>query len=140
MRKIRAKAVCLFRHAGRILLAEGYDPAKDEHFFIPVGGGVDFGERAAAAARREVQEEIGAETTDFNLLGVSENIFHYNGKPGHEIVFVYEARFVNDEYYRREVIHGMESNGIPMVVRWVELARLQDDKVKIFPDGIKEML
>lgn len=43
MSSIRAKSVCLFRHNGRILLAEGYDPGKDEHYYIPVGGGVEFG-------------------------------------------------------------------------------------------------
>ncbi|WEF10561.1 NUDIX domain-containing protein [Pectobacterium actinidiae] len=51
MQKIRAKAVCLFRHNGKILLAEGHDPIKDEHYVLPLGGGIDFGELSQAAAR-----------------------------------------------------------------------------------------
>nr|WED69104.1 NUDIX domain-containing protein [Pectobacterium colocasium] len=74
-KRFRAKAVCLFRNNGKILLAEGYDPIKDEHYVLPLGGGVDFGELSQAAAEREVQEEISAATKDFLLLGVSENIF-----------------------------------------------------------------
>jgi len=44
MRKIRAKSVCLFRHQGKVLLAEAYDSVKDQHFVMPIGGGIEFGE------------------------------------------------------------------------------------------------
>lgn len=140
MQKIRAKAVCIFRHAGRILLAEGYDPVKDQHFLIPIGGGVEFGETAAAAAIREVDEEIGAQAVDLQLLGVSENIFEFNGKPGHEIVFVYEGRFADAAFYQKEVVHGIESNGDPLILRWITQGDAVSDKFIIHPHGIKDML
>ena len=61
MSSIRAKAVCLFRRDSQILLSEGYDPAKDEKYLIPVGGGIEFGEKAEEAAIRETLEEIGVQ-------------------------------------------------------------------------------
>lgn len=140
MQKIRAKAVCLFRNHGKILLAEGYDPIKDEHYVLPLGGGVDFGELSQAAAEREVQEEISAATKDFSLLGVSENIFSYNGKPGHEIVFVYEARFQDESLYQQETIHGIETNGVPIVTRWFDIDRLRSGEIKFYPHGIVDMI
>lgn len=140
MSKIRAKSVCLFRHEGRILLAEGYDPVKKIHFLLPIGGGVDFGETSIAAAIREVEEEIGAKAVGLILLGVSENIFDYNGKPGHEIVFVYEGRFADETFYQQEVVHGVESNGEPIVMRWIEQTSLLNNELPVFPDGIKNML
>lgn len=140
MSRIRAKSVCLFRHQGRILLAEGYDPVKKIHFLLPIGGGVDFGETSVAAAIREVQEEIGAQAVDLELLGVSENIFEFGGKPGHEIVFVYQGRFADERFYQQEIIHGMESNGDPIVMRWIEQAAVLNHVLPVYPDGIKDML
>ncbi|GKW14589.1 NUDIX hydrolase [Pectobacterium carotovorum subsp. carotovorum] len=140
MQKIRAKAVCLFRHNGKILLAEGHDPIKDENYVLPLGGGIDFGELSQAAAEREVQEEISAATKDFSLLGVSENIFSYNGKPGHEIVFVYEARFQDESLYQQDIIHGIETNGVPIITRWFDIDLLRSGEVKFYPHGIVDMI
>ncbi|MBA0167979.1 MULTISPECIES: NUDIX hydrolase [Pectobacterium] len=140
MQKIRAKAVCLFRNNGKILLAEGYDPVKNEHYVLPLGGGVDFGELSQAAAEREVQEEISAATKDFLLLGVSENIFSYNGKPGHEIVFVYEARFQDESLYQQDIIHGIETNGMPIITRWFDIDLLRSGEIKFYPNGIVDMI
>lgn len=140
MQKIRAKAVCLFRHNGKILLAEGYDPVNNEHYVLPLGGGIDFGELSQAAAEREVQEEISAATKDFSLLGVSENIFSYKGKPGHEIVFVYEARFQDESLYQQDIIHGIEINGVPIVTRWFDIDLLRSGKIKFYPHGIVDMI
>ncbi len=140
MSKIRAKSVCLFRHKGRVLLAEGHDPVKDSHYLLPIGGGVDFGETSEVAAIREVKEETGADAVDLTLLGVSENIFEYNGKPGHEIVFVYEGQFADKAFYQRDVVHGVESNGMPIVMRWIDQTAVLSDALTVFPDGIKDML
>ncbi|RYC43200.1 NUDIX hydrolase [Pectobacterium zantedeschiae] len=140
MQKIRAKAVCLFRNDGKILLAEGYDPIKDEHYVLPLGGGVDFGELSQAAAEREVLEEISIAARDFVLLGVSENIFSYNGKPGHEIVFVYEARFQDESFYQQDIIHGIESNGVPILTRWFDIDLLRSGKINFYPHGIVDMI
>ncbi len=140
MPSIRAKAVCLFRHDGRILLAEGYDPGKDQHYFIPVGGGVEFGETSAETAVREAREEIGVEICNLRLLGVSENIFSYDSVPGHEIVFVYEADLVDEALYAQDVITGVESNGERFRARWVPETAVRAPDVAFYPDGIVDML
>jgi ADP-ribose pyrophosphatase YjhB (NUDIX family) len=36
---------------------------------------VEFGERAADSALRELREELGAEVTDLTLLGVSDGLY-----------------------------------------------------------------
>lgn len=44
----------------RVLLFRGWDPARPEHrYWFTPGGGLDPGERAAAAAARELAEETG---------------------------------------------------------------------------------
>jgi ADP-ribose pyrophosphatase YjhB (NUDIX family) len=79
---IRAKAVCVCRRSDCILVGPGLDSVKGEMFYGPLGGGVEFGERAADAIRREMFEELGVQLGDVTLLGVLENIFTYDGAPG----------------------------------------------------------
>lgn len=140
MTKIRAKSVCVFRHQNKILLTEGYDPTKNEHYMIPLGGGIEFGETSEQAATREVLEEAGAETYGLQLLGVLENLFVFDGTPGHEIVFIYEAKFVDESLYHKPELDGFESNGVKINVRWFDQAVLKDNAVKIYPHGIVDLL
>ncbi|MEJ7705366.1 MAG: NUDIX domain-containing protein [Geodermatophilaceae bacterium] len=57
----------------------------------PWGGGIEFGETAEEALRREFTEELGVALGVVRLLGVLENRFELAGVPGHEIVFVFTA-------------------------------------------------
>jgi 8-oxo-dGTP pyrophosphatase MutT (NUDIX family) len=140
MSHIRAKSVCLFRHNRKILLAEGYDPLKDEKYVIPVGGGIEFGEKSTDAARRETFEEIGAEIDSLRLLGISENLFTFNGMKGHEIVFVYEAKFKDKSFYQQDELPGIEVNGERFIVRWFDENDIINGSLPFYPDGIADML
>ena len=95
----RVLVICVFRNGSRILAARGFDKQKAEHFFRPIGGAVEFGETTTQAIRREVKEELGVEIDGVKRLGVLENLFRYNGKPSHEIVFVFDASFVDNTLY-----------------------------------------
>jgi 8-oxo-dGTP pyrophosphatase MutT (NUDIX family) len=82
----------VFRPAdGALLVIRGYDPVTQQRFFLLPGGGVEFGESALAAARREFLEEFGEPLADVRPLGTLENFFTFRGQPGHEIVFVFKA-------------------------------------------------
>lgn len=140
MPSIRAKSVCIFRQDQRLLLAEGFDPGKNEHYLMPLGGGIDFGETSASAAQREVLEEIGAQTHGIELLGVLENLFVFDGTPGHEIVFIHEARFVDPRFYAATELEGIETSGHRFVVRWVSLQQIHEDKLNIYPQGLLDLL
>ena len=140
MSTIRAKAVCLFRRDGQILLSEGYDPAKEEKYLIPVGGGIEFGEKAEEAAIRETFEEIGAKIYDLSLLGVTENIFTFDNQKGHEIVFVYEAKLEDEGLYHKPEMVGIETNGESFVVKWFSEDEIITNKVPFYPNGIAGLL
>ena len=68
LKAIRAKAVCVCRQGDRILVNAAADTVKGETFYGPLGGGVEFGERAADAIRREMFEEIGVELANVVLI------------------------------------------------------------------------
>ena len=137
---IRAKAVCVCRHDDCILVGPGVDSVKGETFFGPLGGGVEFGEPATDAVRREMREELGVELEDVNLLGVLENIFTYEGEPGHEMVFVFEARLADESLYDRELLTGEESNGQRFEAIWVPVRRFAPGGPPLYPHGLYELL
>lgn len=140
MKNIRAKSVCIFRHQGKVLLAESFDPAKNEKYLSPVGGGIDFGEKSADAAIREVKEELGTEAHQLKLLGVIENLFTFNGQEDHEIVFIYEAKFKDQSFYQKTTLPGIETNGHTFEARWYALKNIDNDQIKVYPEGIVGML
>ena len=129
----RLKVVCVIRHGGDYLFAVGTDPIGPQTFLIPVGGGIDFGELAAAAAAREVQEEIGVEIKNPRLLGVLENIFTYNGELGHEVVFCFIDQIPSRDMVPSE---GLESNGESFPLRWLSRDELRSCPIPVYPDGI----
>jgi 8-oxo-dGTP pyrophosphatase MutT (NUDIX family) len=132
--KIRAIAICLFSRGDRILVSEGVDTSKGDRFCRPLGGGIDFGELSQAAMHREIQEEIGADIQNLQLLSVIENIFVYEGKPGHEIVFIYDAEFVDQSLYEKSVIHCHEhSDQQDFVASWRSLAAMQASQIRLVP-------
>lgn len=137
---IGAKAFCILRWQDRFLLSEGYDPVKDEHFLRPLGGSIEFGEFSESAVVRELKEEIGADLENVLLLGVLESRFVFDGKPGHEIVFVYEAGLVDQQRYSEDSFFGVESDGKPFPVRWISREELQGGQRPLYPHGLLAML
>ena len=137
--KIRPIAICLFRQGDRILVHEGYDSQKAEAFCRPLGGGIDFGETSQAAIAREIQEELGAEISDIRLLGILESIFEYRGDRLHEIVFVYDARFVDAAWYQKPVLQVQEGKR-QFEARWRSLDQLRGDNPRLVPEQLWTLL
>lgn len=140
--QIRPLAICIFRDGDRILVGEGTDPVKRETFYRPLGGGIEFGERAEQALRREIREEIGAEIESPVYLFTLENIFTFNGEMGHEIVMVFDARLSDESFYSQEIISGTEFDGtqnFPFKALWKNLDEFGPD-APLYPDGLLNAL
>jgi len=99
--QVRALVLGLIRDGDRILVAEGYDSVKQRFFYRCLGGGVEFGETSLDALRREFQEEIQAALCNIQYLGFSENLFVFEGKPGHEWIQIYQTDLVDSKFYSR---------------------------------------
>jgi ADP-ribose pyrophosphatase YjhB (NUDIX family) len=137
---IRPKAVCVCRDGDRLLVERGHDRVTQERFYRAIGGAIEFGERAADAVRREWLEEVRAELDDLQLLGVLENLFTYEGRQGHELVFVFSAR-LRDASLRSDVpVELVEPGGQRHVIEWVSVAELEDNGVSIYPEGLLDLL
>ncbi|MDP9280497.1 MAG: NUDIX domain-containing protein [Chloroflexota bacterium] len=103
----------------------------------PPGGTIEFGESGSVAVIREMREELGAEITDVRYVGTIENIYRFRGKPEHELVRVYEARFSDPSFYARDVIECVEADGQHFTCIW---RRASDLSEPLFPEGLLELI
>jgi ADP-ribose pyrophosphatase YjhB (NUDIX family) len=100
----------------------------------PLGGHVELGELAAETVCRELQEETGQELRNVHLLEVIENMFTLNGGQGHEIVFVFEADFVDGSAYDIEEQLILDDPTGRVRVRW---RAPDEDHPRLVPSGIE---
>ena len=141
MRQIRPLAICLFSHEDKILVSEEQDPSKGETFYRPLGGGIEFGEYSTETIHRELMEEISAHAKNLVYLGTLENIFTFNGTPGHEILLVYDGVLVESGLYEQTVILGHEADvNLPMKVIWKSLDEFGPGKSILYPEGLLDLL
>ncbi len=140
--RIRPLAICVFRHNDHILVAEGYDSVKQQTFYRPLGGGIEFGESSAETICRELLEEVNAEVDGKSLkyLGTLENIFTFNGMPGHEIVMIYDGALVDSGLYGQAVMDGQEANGAGIRAMWKSLDEFRSGKLILYPPGLLDLL
>jgi ADP-ribose pyrophosphatase YjhB (NUDIX family) len=135
--QIRAIALAVVRRGDEILVFEGWDETKQETFYRPLGGGIEFGEPAAEAVRRELREELGVELSNVTLLGVLENIFTAFGRPGHEIAFVYSADVVDPAIYTVDDVGRVLDED--SAVMWQPLTRFDGEAV-MYPPGLLDLV
>ena len=128
------------RRADVLLVLEGYDTSKEQTFYRPLEGAIEFGEYSYQTVVRELRKEIDAEITNLTYLGALENIFTYEGRPGHEIVMVYRADFTGAALYNQAVIMGREDSGAPFTAVWKPLADFANADAPLYPDGLLDLL
>ena len=136
---IRPLVICLFRNDGRFLASLGTDSVKDQDFYRPLGGMIEFGETAEAALKREIREELGEEIKNIKYLGTFENLFTYEGKPGHEIILVFDAEFINSSVYEKDVIDVNEAD-FWYKAYWITYEEFHSGALTVYPVAIKEFL
>jgi 8-oxo-dGTP pyrophosphatase MutT (NUDIX family) len=139
--KVRPLALCVFRHGDQIFVAEGSDRHRQQTFYRPIGGKIEFGERAAATVKREVMEETGLQVRDLRYLGTLENLFTYEGQSGHEIVMIFDGAFVDPACYQDTFqVCGTDDGKILFVAMWKSLAFFRSGSAPLYPDGLLALL
>jgi ADP-ribose pyrophosphatase YjhB (NUDIX family) len=134
---IRPIVLALIRNKNKLLVFQGRDNVKEQIFFRLLGGGIEFGEKSDESLRREMKEELNAEIKNLNFVKTLENIFNYEGKDYHELVFIYAAEFVDDKFYNLNEIDILDSKNKNKAI-WVDIDRLKNSN--FFPEGIKEII
>ena len=136
---IRVKAICVFQAGDRILVFEAFDSAERKPFYRPLGGAVEPGETSYEAIRREIREEVGRDISDVRLLGTLENLFSYEGKAGHEIVFVYDACFDDESIHTANEVTVLQDNGDTIRASWRSIHSF-DNYHRLVPESLASLL
>jgi ADP-ribose pyrophosphatase YjhB (NUDIX family) len=135
--KIRPLALGVIRRGDALLVFEGHDDFRGETFYRPLGGGIEFGETSEEALKREFVEELAAEVTVGERIGVLENVFNWQARPGHEIAFMIVAEFVDRSLYARDEFKILDDDA---TARWVDVADFRDGTKILYPEGLIELL
>ena len=141
--RIRTQALGLIRRGDRILVERCHDWVKDEWFCRLLGGTVEFGEKAPDTLRRELLEELGAESDVGRLLATIENIFTFGGAAGHEICLVYECTLRDERFYELDEWQAEETTPDgPMThdVAWKRIESFGGDGEILYPDELVGLL
>lgn len=96
-RPVLGVSVCVWRGEEVLLVRRGRPPSRGR--WAPVGGKVEFGERLAEAARREVKEETGVDCAVAGMSDIRELILpDRTGMLKHHVVLaVFGARWLAGE-------------------------------------------
>ena len=139
--RVRVIAVAIILKDECLLCMTVLDPDSGETHFRPLGGQIEFGERAADAVVRELREELGREIEVVEHLGTSENIFEVRGEVGHEYVAQFHARFAQGhEPEGLFPLKGIESDGSPIEAHWLLLTDALNGAVTLYPAGLSDRL
>jgi len=136
--KIRVKVLAWIENGGCLFVVRMHDCVKGDDYYRPIGGSVEFGETTTAALHREVKEEL---DTTIYITGeplVMENIFTCDGINGHEIDYLYPARFIDPMYSARKVFPLVEDNIETFDATWIDLETFLRGDLRLVPEGLLE--
>lgn len=134
--RIRPIAIGLLRHEARLLVMRVADATGKLAGVRPPGGGVEFGERADEALRREFREEFDVAVEILGPPAIFENLYRFNGAAGHEIVFAFPIASPELITKIRGRFVVREDNGSQAAAEWIALERLKADELALFPPGL----
>jgi ADP-ribose pyrophosphatase YjhB (NUDIX family) len=134
-KRVKPLALGVVQREGKILLGEGHDPSTKKLFYRPLGGSIEFQERAQDAVVREFKEELGVVVIEPVRLGFLENIFTYDDEPGHELVVIFEVKLQDQALYQKAWLPRLDREGRAV---WRDLTTLQH--TPLYPAGLLALL
>lgn len=134
--RIRVKALAWIEDKGMLFVVKMHDEVKGDDYYRPVGGSVEFGERAHQTVLREVEEELQTQIATVAPPFVIENLFTCDGERGHEIDFLFPARFTDIHYYERKSYPLLEANGETFEALWIPIGDCITGKLRLVPEEL----
>lgn len=125
---VRPVAIGLLRDGGRLLVAEVLQDDGAVKGWRPLGGGIEFGETAEAALKREFREELGVEAEITGSPTIFENLYEHAGHTGHEIIFAFPVAVADPAVTLRDRFQ-IDENGQSIWVEWVAVERFEQGEV-----------
>ena len=132
--KLNIRAAGAIIHNNKVLIHKNVN---EDHCCIP-GGRIEIGENSKETIKREIKEEMGKEVEVKRYLATIENFFELHGKKYHELFFLYQIEFTNEEDKKIDyTIKNIEGKDY-LQYEWVDLDKL--DEYNLLPICLKEIL
>ena len=132
-KEIRPIALGLAIKNNKLLVSEGFDKVKNETFYRCLGGGIEFLEKSEEALKREFLEEINVDITVKDFLGISENIFTYQGKKAHELILFYSIE-ISDKNYQEE--YKVINDHGETIAKWIDIDEFKNKNKILYPEEV----
>lgn len=136
----RAVRVLLLDAADRILLLHGFDPAvPGVTWWITPGGGMEAGEDAVAAARRELAEETGLTGVEIGpLVAYGMTAFSFRGQEFEQEQWFHLARTVRTDV--EPTGGGADEHAVLTAARWWTVDDLRTTGETVYPAGLADLV
>lgn len=135
---IKVKALAWIEDQDNLFVVKMTDKAKKDDYYRPIGGTVEFGELTRETLIREVHEELNTEVQITGQPLILENLYTCDGESGHEIVYLYPCRFIDQSFYERKILPLTEVDGTQWQALWVNLADFLDRTYRLVPETLYE--
>ena len=132
--KLNIRAAGVIIHNGKILAHRNIN---SDHYAL-VGGRVQIGENSAKTVKREIQEELGKNIEITSYIATIENFFEMKGSKYHEILFVHQAEFINDEDKKIEYTLKNKEGKDYLQYEWLDLNKIEE--YPLYPKAIQTIL
>jgi 8-oxo-dGTP pyrophosphatase MutT (NUDIX family) len=134
-KRIRPLALGLIEHQGHVFVSRGEDALTHLPFYRFLGGGIEFGETSQAALQREFWEELEAEITAVEYITCLDNIFTFDGKPKHELIQLFRARFADPRFYEvAQQFRFVEGDRVDKAF-WLNTSRIFSGECRLVPES-----
>lgn len=132
--KLNIRAAGVIIHNGKILAHRNIN---SDHYAL-VGGRVQIGENSAKTVRREIQEELGKNIEITGYIATIENFFEMKGSKYHEILFVHQVEFIDDEDKKIEYTLKNREGKDYLQYEWIDLNKIEE--YPLYPKTIQTIL
>lgn len=132
--KLNIRAAGVIIHNNKILAHRNLNKG---HYCIP-GGRVEIGENSEETVKREIQEELGKQIEITGYVATIENFFEMNESKYHEIYFLHEIEFTNEEDKKINYTMHNEEGKEYLQYEWLDLDRIEE--YNILPKCLKQVL
>ncbi len=132
--KLNIRAAGVIIHNGKILAHRNIN---SDHYAL-VGGRVKIGENSAKTVKREMQEELGKNVEITGYIATIENFFEMKGSKYHEILFVHQVEFIDDEDKKIKYTLKNREGKDYLQYEWIDLNKIEE--YPLYPKTIQTIL
>lgn len=132
--RLNVRTAGLIIHNNKLL---AHKDANSDHYAL-IGGRIKTGEDSESAIKREIQEELGKKVKIIKYVSTIENFFEMNKIKYHEILFIHQVEFVEDEDKKIEYTLNNAEGKENLHYEWIDLDKIE--QYELLPKIVKKVI